>query len=99
MVDEFMEELKSAAFEVLLTNPGSDESDWANELVNNYGTEVVDALGTIPEEVFASLADLWEDVYFDRATGMEKTFQEWADTFCNEHTIDLYYQLVEAKKR
>lgn len=98
MADEFMEELKAAAFEVLLTNTGMDEGDWAQTLIEGYPAEVVDALGTIPEEVYASLADLWEDVYYDKASDMEKTFQEWADTFCNEQTVDLYHRLIEARK-
>ncbi len=94
----FMDELKAAAFEVLLLNPGIEQGDWSSNLVENYPTEVVDALGTSPEEVFAALADLWDDVYFDPATGMEKSFSDWAQTFCNEKATDLYYALVEAKK-
>lgn len=42
-MDECLDELKAAAFEVLLLNPGSEMADWQQTLVLQYGTEVVDA--------------------------------------------------------
>lgn len=36
--DETLDELKDAAFEVLLLNHGSEQSDWAKTLVEQYGT-------------------------------------------------------------
>lgn len=51
--DETLEKLKSAAFEVLRLNPGCEQSDWANILVEQYGTEVVDAYGKDPAEAYA----------------------------------------------
>ena len=53
--DETLEELKAAAFEVLRLNPGCEQSDWAKILVEQYGTEVVDAYGKDPAEAYASL--------------------------------------------
>lgn len=96
--DPLMQELKDAAFEVLLLNPGSDQGDWAQELVANYPTEVVDALGVSPESVYASLADMWSEDYYDTASDLEKSFSEWADAFCNEEAVSLYYALVEARE-
>lgn len=96
--DTSLDELKTAAFEVLLLNPGSEQADWSSILVEDYSIEVVDALGSEPFEVFASLADLWEDVYLDPATGIEKSYEDWAITFCNQQTVELYYELVEARK-
>jgi hypothetical protein len=55
-----MNELKAAAFEFLLLNPGSEFGDWQQGLIEQYPTEVVDTLGSNPEEVYAELADLWE---------------------------------------
>lgn len=48
--DDSLEELKAAAFEVLRLNPGCEQSDWAKILVEQYGTEVVDAYGKDPAE-------------------------------------------------
>lgn len=64
-------ELKAAAFEYLLLNPGSEFGDWKQGLISDYPTEVVDALGNNPEEVYADLADLWESDYADPKTGIE----------------------------
>lgn len=97
--DPLREELKTAAFEVLLENPGSELEDWISDLIEMYPTEVVDALGTDPEDVESQLADMWSEPYFDPATGLEMTYSDWAITLCNEMTIDLYYALVDAKKQ
>ena len=48
--NETLDELKAAAFEVLRLNPGCEQSDWAQILVKQYGTEVVDAYGKDPAE-------------------------------------------------
>ncbi|MBP7856840.1 MAG: hypothetical protein KAZ98_03080 [Prevotella sp.] len=93
-----MEELKAAAFEVLRLNPGCEQSDWARILVEQYGTEVVDAYGNDPDEVFADLADLWESPYFDKASGLEYDFHEWAEAFATEASVQLYYDLTSKKK-
>lgn len=91
-----IDELKEAAFEYLLTNPGSEFGDWQQGLISDYPTEVVDALGTDPEEVYAALADLWESDYCDPKTGIEQKFSEWAMSFANEYAVGIYYFLVDA---
>ncbi len=91
-----MAELKAAAFEYLLLNPGSEFGDWHQGLISDYPTEVVDALGTNPEDVYADLADLWEGDYTDPKTGIEQTFSEWAMSFANEYAVGIYYFLVDA---
>lgn len=91
-----MAELKEAAFEYLLLNPGSEFGDWQTGLVSDYPTEVVDALGTDPEDVYARLADLWESDYCDPKTGVEQEFSEWALSFTNENAVGIYYFLVDA---
>lgn len=90
-------ELHEAAFEYLLLHPGSDFGDWQQGLISDYPTEVVDALGTVPDEVYAALADLWEYDYRDPKTGLEQKFSEWAMSFANEYAIGIYYLLVEAR--
>lgn len=97
--DTLMDELKAAAFEYLLLNPGSDFGDWQQGLIEQYPTEVVDALGTNPPEVFADLADLWETDYTDPKTGMEQKLSEWAMSFANEYSVSVYYFLVDACKK
>ncbi len=91
-----MDELRDAAFEYLLLNPGSEFGDWQNGLIEEYPTEVVDALGSNPNEVMSDLADLWEREYLDPKTGMEQKFSEWAMSFANEHAVGVYYFLVDA---
>lgn len=93
-----LDELKTAAFEVLLLNPGCDQSDWANILVEQYGTEVVDAYGKDPAEAYASLADLWESPYFDRNSRLEYDFKTWAEAFSTDAAVQLYYDLTEKNK-
>lgn len=89
-------ELQEAAFEYLLLNPGSEFGDWQHGLISDYPTEVVDALGSDPEDVYASLADLWESDYTDPKTGLEQKFSEWAMSFANECSVGIYYFLVDA---
>lgn len=93
---DFNQELKDAAWNVLHDNPGSDYNDWEQTLLEQYPTEVVDALGTSPEDVFAQLADWWENwTYEDENTGICETFQDWSLIFANEQTVMLYEQLAE----
>lgn len=89
-----LEELKAAAFEVLLLNPGCEQSDWAKILVEQYGTEVVDAYGTDPEEAYASLEDLWESPYFDRNSGLEYDFKTWANAFATDESVMMYHDML-----
>lgn len=93
-----LDELKAAAFEVLLLNPGCDQAEWADILVGQYGTVVVDAYGKDPAEAYASLADLWESPYFDRNSGLEYDFKTWAEAFSTDAAVQLYYDLTEKNK-
>lgn len=94
--DSLMDELKESAFEYLLLNPGSEFGDWQQGMLEQCPTEVVDALGCNPDEVFAALADLWESDYEDPKTGIEQKFSEWAMSFANEYAVGIYYSLVDA---
>lgn len=89
-------ELKEAAFEYLLLNPGTEFGDWQQGLVSDYPAEVVDALGCNPSEAYAGLADLWERDYTDPKTGIEQKFSEWAESFATEPAVGIYYFLVDA---
>lgn len=92
-----LEELKAAAFEVLRLNPGCEQSDWAKILVEQYGTEVVDAYGKDPAEAYASLEDLWESTYLDKVSGLEYDFKTWAEAFATDAAVQMYYDLIERK--
>lgn len=92
-----LEELKAAAFEVLLLNPGCEQSDWAQILVEQYGMEVVDAYGNNPQEVYASLVDLWESPYFDKNSGLEYDYKTWAEALWTDASVQMYYDLTERK--
>lgn len=93
-----MDEVRAAAFEYLLLNPGSDLCDWQQGMVEDFPSEVIDAFGDNPDEVFEELANLWETEYTDPATGLWMDLRDWAETFATERAVNLYYELVEAKK-
>ena len=97
--DETLEELKAAAFEVLLLNPGCDQGDWADILIEQYGTEVVDAYGNNPFEVYALLVDLWESLYFDKCSGLEYDFKTWAEALWTDAAVQMYYDLIDKKSQ
>lgn len=92
--DETLDELKAAAFEVLLQNPGSEFGDWRQTLIYEYPSEVVDAYGGNPVDAEASLLDLWETPYKDTASGLEYTFSTWAEALNTEASVRMYYDMI-----
>lgn len=96
---DFYEELKEAAWNILHENPDMDLENWKMMLIEQYPTEVVDALGTNPPEVFAELSDWWDSMgYDDGITDLCYTFRDWAEYFATERSVELYDLLVEAKR-
>lgn len=97
---DFYADLKEAAWNILHENPGTDFGDWQMMLIEQYPTEVVDALGTNPPEVFAELSDWWDSMdYDDGVLEIPHTFREWAEYFATERSVELYDLLVEAKRK
>lgn len=97
---DFYADLKEAAWNILHENPGTDFGDWQMMLIEQYPTEVVDALGTNPPEVFAELSDWWDCMdYDDGVMEIPHTFREWAEYFATERSVELYDLLVEAKRK
>lgn len=97
---DFYADLKEAAWNILHENPGTDFGDWQMMLIEQYPTEVVDALGTNPPEVFAELSDWWNCMdYDDGVLEIPHTFREWAEYFATERSVELYDLLVEAKRK
>ena len=96
---DFYADLKEAAWNILHENPGTDFGDWQMMLIEQYPTEVVDALGTNPPEVFAELSDWWDCMdYDDGVMEIPHTFREWAEYFATERSVELYDLLVETKR-
>ncbi len=96
---EFYAELKEAAWNILHENPDTDLENWKMMLIEQYPTEVVDALGTNPLDVFAELSDWWNSMgYDDDITDVCYTFRDWAEYFATERSVELYDLLVEAKR-
>lgn len=96
---DFYADLKEAAWNILHENPGTDFGDWQMMLIEQYPTEVVDALGTNPPEVFAELSDWWDCMdYDDGVMEIPHTFREWAEYFATERSVELYDLLVEEKR-
>ena len=99
-VPDFYADLKEAAWNILHENPGTDFGDWQMMLIEQYPTEVVDALGTNPPEVFAELSDWWDCMdYDDGVLEIPHMFREWAEYFATERSVELYDLLVEAKRK
>lgn len=97
--DEFRAELKEAAWNILHENPDTDLESWKTMLIEQYPTEVVDALGTNPPEVYAELSDWWDSMgYGDGITDLCYTFRDWAEYFATERSVELYDLLIEAKR-
>ena len=97
---DFYADLKEAAWNILHENPGTDFGDWQMMLIEQYPTEVVDALGTNPPEVFAELSDWWDCMdHDDGVMEIPHTFREWAEYFATERSVELYDLLVEAKRK
>lgn len=97
---DFYAELKEAAWNILHENPDTDLESWKTMLIEQYPTEVVDALGTNPPEVYAELSDWWDSMgYDDGITDLCYTFRDWAEYFATERSVELYDLLVEAKRK
>ncbi len=92
--DETLAELKAAAFEVLLLNPGCEQSDWAEILIEQYATEIIDVYGANAPDVDSSLVDLWESPYNDPKSGLEYDFKTWALALATEESVQMYYDLT-----
>ena len=95
---ELMSELKMAAWTIVRENPGIDRSEWIDKLIRQYPSEVVDAYGTNPPEVYHELADLWEMEYTDPETGEWNSFAGWSEYFATDPEA-LQEQLERAKER
>ena len=98
--DDFNAELKEAAWNILHENPDTDLESWKSMLIEQYPTEVVDALGTNPPEVYAELSGWWDSMgYDDGITDLCHTFRDWAEYFATDRSVELYDLLVEAKHK
>lgn len=95
---DFYAELKDAAWNVLHENPGYGFDEWVQTLMDEYPSEVVDALGNNPLGVYPALADMWNsEEYEDKETGECHAFKDWAEYFATDRSIELYDMLAEAR--
>lgn len=92
-MDDIFEELRYAAFEVLLLHPASTRETWVQTLMEQYPTEVIDALGTDTETTRKRLNKMWHDTYTDTA-GVTRSYAEWAALFATEEAISNYYKTI-----
>lgn len=96
--EEAIEELKHAAFEVLLTNPGIDDKEWVGNLLLRYSSEVIDAFGREPEKIHSSLFKLWKTDYHDNLSRLTRTFEEWSKAFSTEESVSMYQEMIGMSK-
>lgn len=93
-------ELKAAAFETLLHNPGCDMQKWLMVLLREYTEEIVAALGSDPEEVIEELSSWWNnEQYIDENTGIAKTYGQWAKILSTGDATLRYRELVKEANR
>lgn len=96
---DFYAELKEAGWNILHENPGTEFGDWVTMLMEQYPTEVVDAIGSHPAEAYASLSDMWDsEDYTDEDTGECHTFAEWSEYFATDRSVTLYDLLAEERR-
>lgn len=96
---DFYAELKEAGWNILHENPGTEFGDWVTMLMEQYPTEVVDAIGSHPAEAYASLSDMWDsEDYTDEDTGECHTFAEWSEYFATDQSVTLYDLLAEERR-
>ena len=91
--------LKECAWNILHENPGTEFGDWVTMLIEQYPTEVVDAIGSNPAETYAALTDMWDcDDYRDPDTDMCHNYAEWAEYFATDRSVELFDNLAEARR-
>lgn len=95
---DFVKELKDCAWNIVKENPGIDRSEWIDKLIRQYPSEVVDAYGTNPREVYNDLSDLWEMEYTDPETHDWNSFAGWSEYLATDPDA-LQEQLARAKER
>lgn len=96
---DLYDDLKMAAWNILHENPGLDCDEWQTMLIEQYPTEVVDAIGSHPAETYATLTDMWEsEEYEDTDTEECHTFAEWAEIFATDRSVQIYDSLAESKR-
>lgn len=93
MDEEFLNELHHAAFEVLLLHPATTRETWVQTLMEQYPTEVADALGTGTETTRERLNKMWHDTYTDTA-GVTRSYADWAALFATDAAITKYYKSI-----
>lgn len=95
---DFLQELKDCAWNVVMENPGIDMAEWAQILIRQFPTEVVDAYGTNYYEVMHCLADLWETEYTNPDNGDWNSFAGWSEYFATDSDV-LQERLEQANER
>ena len=68
--------------------------------MEQYPSEVVDAIGSHPAETYASLADMCDsEDYEDAETGECHAFRDWAEYFATDRSVELYDLLADARRK
>lgn len=93
MEEELLNELRNAAFEVLLLHPATTRETWVQTLIEQYPAEVIDALGTDTKQTRERLNKMWCEDYTDTA-GNTRSYAEWAALFATESDISNYYKTI-----
>ena len=93
MNEDFLDELRNAAFEVMLLHPATTRETWVQTLMEQYPAEVIDALGTDEETTRERLEKMWGEDYTDTA-GETRSYADWAALLATESDITEYYKSI-----
>lgn len=93
MNEDFLDELRNAAFEVMLLHPATTRDTWVQLLMEQYAMEVTDALGTDEETTRERLNKMWGEDYTDTA-GETRSYADWAALFATDAAITEYYKTI-----
>jgi len=82
---DFDAELIEAGWNIVRENPGIEVEEWTSELIRQYPTEVVDALGVDPFDVFDTLRDWWDSKECtDPEIGDWNTLAGWSEYYATD---------------
>lgn len=93
MDEELINELRNAAFEVLLLHLATTRDTWVQLLMEQYAMEVTDALGTDEKTTRERLNKMWGEDYTDTA-GVTRSYSDWAALFATDAAITEYYKTI-----
>ena len=70
------------------------KEDWMQTLVLRFANETTSIFGQDLQDILNGLSFHWENYYQEPLTGLEFTYEEWADIFNHKHSAKLFLRLL-----